>query len=107
MNRKNDTKKVRLSDGTVIKVEVNNTARTKEVGLADAVLSFEGATKAIESISNDINRVWNTIKPNKMSVEFGIELEADNSDSITALLIKGKGKGTLNITLEWEQDKDK
>jgi hypothetical protein len=41
------------------------------------------------------------VKPKKATVKFGMEL-AIESGQLTAVIVKGSGKGNLEITLEWE-----
>ncbi len=39
-------------------------------------------------------------KPDKASIKFGLEVTLE-SGKLTTLLVKGSGKGNLEITLEW------
>jgi Trypsin-co-occurring domain 1 len=103
-----------LGGGRVIQVEARTTgdpARLtgdpeKAVGLLDKMrkgepLSFDGVTNSIEAIADRVTAAFEHVKPDKASVEFGIDIGVE-SGGLTGLLAKGTGSATLKITLEWE-----
>ena len=98
--------KVELSDGTVLRMAYTpkTTDGEEEVGLRDKI-SFSRVTGAIESMAADISKVWEKVQPHKMTVEFGLEIEADTDDTIMAVIMKGSGKANFKVTLEWQEEK--
>jgi len=95
-----DTVPVQLPNGAVVKVEVASTGRE------DVVKQFQPVADAIEGVVQMIATPIQKVKPKKATVKFGMEL-AIESGQLTAVIVKGSGKGNLEITLEWEaQPKD-
>jgi len=70
--------------------------------ISSNLLSFDGVTDAIEDISNSVVETFNKIKPDKASVEFGLEIALE-SGKLTSVLVKGSGKANLKVTLEWSK----
>ena len=62
--------------------------------------SFGGVAKAIEGVAEALTATVERIKPQKMSVEFGLQIGAETS-GLTALVVKGSGTASLKVTLEW------
>lgn len=91
---------VRLANDKVIYVE--STIVSSEEDVAFEVLEFENITDTIEGIAASLTSCLQKIKPQKASVEFGLELAVE-SGKLTSLLVKGTGKANLKITLEWNQ----
>lgn len=48
---------------------------------------------------NQVTETLDKIKPDKASANFGVELAVE-AGNLTALIVKGWGKGNLEITLE-------
>ncbi len=98
--------KVELSDGTILRMAYTpkSSDGEEEVGLRDKI-SFSRVTGAIESMASDISKVWEKVQTQKMSVEFGLEIEADTDDTIMAVIMKGSGKANFKVTLEWQKEK--
>ena len=100
---RSDTVSVQLPNGAVVKVEVASTGR-EDVGFD--VKQFQPVADAIEGLVQMIAAPIQKVKPKKATVKFGMEL-AIETGQLTAVLVKGSGKGNLEITLEWEaQPKD-
>jgi hypothetical protein len=89
---------VELADGKNIHVEALALGGEQDVGFGS--LSFEGVADAIEGIVHAISDALEKVKPQKATVEFGIEL-ATESGELTALLVKGHGTASITIALEW------
>jgi len=70
---------VKLADGTTFKIEV---------------------TQALEGIVLAIAGTLEKVKPDKASVKFGMEVGVE-AGALTAMIVKGTGKGNLEIALEW------
>lgn len=103
---RSDTVPVQLPNGAIVKVEIASTGR-EEVGfdvkqfqpVADAILRWRGY--ANEGIVQMIAAPIQKVKPKKATVKFGMQLAVE-SGQLTAVIVKGSGKGNLEITLEWE-----
>ena len=93
-----DTVPVQLPNGAVVKIEVSSTGR-EDVGFD--VKQFQPVADAIEGVMQMIAAPIQKVKPKKATVKFGMEL-AIESGQLTAVIVKGSGKGNLEITLEWE-----
>lgn len=93
-----DTVPVQLPNGAVVKVEVASTGR-EDVGFE--VKQFQPVADALEGVVQMIAAPIQKVKPKKATVKFGMEL-AIESGELTAVIVKGSGKGNLEITLEWE-----
>jgi len=93
---------VRLVDGTVIQVSATPIGGDEDVADVKGVLSFDEITKTIESVAQELGSCIDRVKPDRASVEFGVEIAVE-SGGLTALIVKGTGKGNLKITLEWER----
>jgi hypothetical protein len=91
---------VKLANGTTIKFQVTQpeTGR-RDVADIDA-LSFNQVTKALQEIVGNLKETLDRVKPDKASVKFGVEMAVE-AGNLTALIVKGSGKGNLEITLEW------
>ena len=90
---------VELDNGAIIKIEVSQT------GIEDVSLDkipFKQVTKALEGIVETLKTTIDKVKPDKATVKFGVEMGVE-SGSLTAILLKGTGKGNLEITLEWDK----
>ena len=87
-----------LPNGTIINVEVTQKGRED---VSHSVLPFKQITDAIEGIAEAITTTVEKVKHNKTAVKFGLEVSLE-SGNLTALIVKGSGKGNLEITLEWD-----
>ena len=94
---------VELEDGNTIYVEVVQTGRQD---VAFDVLKFENVSETLTSIVKSVAEPINKARPTKASVKFGLELGVEQG-SLMAALVRGTGTANLEITLEWERDKDK
>ena len=102
-----------LGDGRVIQVEARTSGDAAsptgdpeaDVGLLDAIrkqeaLPFDGVTNSIEAIADRVTAALESARPEKATVEFGIDVGVETG-GLTGLLAKGTGSATLKITLEW------
>ncbi len=94
---------VKLDDDTIIRIEATQ-IEGEVVGegyIASVELpSFQQVTDTIKSMAKSFVAMWNEVQPNKASVEFGVEVGFEPGN-LTALLVKGSGKGHLTVTVEW------
>jgi hypothetical protein len=95
---RSNTVPVQLPNGAIVKVEVASTGR-EDVGFD--VKQFQPVADEIEGVVQMIAAPIQKVKPKKASVKFGMEL-AIESGQLTAVIVRGSGKGNLEIVLEWE-----
>jgi len=96
------------ADGTIIPVDVDGTAilvvasvRGGDEEIAGIGMpSFEGVQTAIESVARAVTGALDKSRPNRATVEFGVEIALE-AGHLTALLVKGTGTASIKITLEW------
>lgn len=88
---------VQLPNETTVKVEVVQTGRED---VAFGPQSFREVTNILEGIAEAISSTIQKVKPHKATVKFGLEMALE-SGQLTAVIVKGSGKGNLEITLEW------
>lgn len=88
---------VELANGTTIQVEVSKTGR-EDVGFS--TLPFKQVTDTLQEIVVNLKETLEKVKPDKASVKFGVEMVIE-SGSLTAMIVKGTGKGNLEITIGW------
>ncbi len=67
-------------------------------------LSPDQAFDAIRALSRRLGDLLKEVQPTKASVTYGLELEVRDG-ALLATLVRGGGKTSLEITLEWEQPK--
>jgi hypothetical protein len=92
---------VELAKGTTIKIEVSQTSQAGREDVAGiGTLPFKDVTDALQGIVSDLKETLDKVKPDKASVKFGVEMAVE-SGNLTAMIVKGTGKGNLEITLEW------
>jgi hypothetical protein len=89
---------VQLPNGQII--QVDTTVLGGEEDVAFSIFTFDGVTEVLEGISAAIVGTLEKVKPRKATIEFGLEVAVE-SGKLTALLVKGAGKGSLKIALEW------
>lgn len=90
---------VALPNGTTIQVEVTQTGRED---VASLTFPFTKITAALEGIVDAIAETLQKVQPTKATVKFGMEVAVEPGQ-LTVLLVKGSGKGNLEITLEWSK----
>ncbi len=89
---------VQIDDKVTVMVEAK--ALPGEQDVSTKLLSFKDATDAIEAITGAIAATINKVKPDKATVELGLDIGV-KSGKLTTLLVEGSGKGNLKITLQW------
>lgn len=98
MESRTEIVKTTLPNGTVLHIQATPLGGEEEV--AFTLPSFEGVTDAIEGIAEAVVSTLQKVKPQKASVEFGLEIALE-AGHLTALLVKGTGTSNLKVTLEW------
>ena len=89
---------VQLSSGHTVQIEA--TVQSREEDVAFGVPTIEGLSESIEGLSQSILEGLKRIQPKKATVEFGLAVGLE-AGKLTALLVKGTGTATINVTLEW------
>jgi|SRR5215213_52179 len=101
MEQRRNVVPVQTADGSVVQVQVTRLGGTEEdVAITDRLPHFDEVGNAIEGLSKSIASSIEKVKPQKASVEFGIEVAVE-SGQLTALLVKGSGTANITVTLEW------
>ncbi len=91
---------VQINENITVMVEARGLGGEQDV--SRQLLDFEGVTDAIEALTGAIATTINKVKPDKATVELGLDI-AVKSGKLTALLVEGTGKGNIKITLQWGQ----
>ena len=65
-----------------------------------ATIPFDGVAESIDAISGRIVGALQRAKPEKATVSFGLDVGVE-AGQLTSLLVKGSGRATINVTLEW------
>lgn len=100
METRTEIVKAELANGAIVHIQA--TALGGEEEVAFALPSFKEVTDAIEGIAVSVASSLQKVKPQKASVEFGLEVALE-AGQLTALLVKGSGTSNLKITLEWSE----
>jgi hypothetical protein len=74
-------------------------AKVARVGKPD----LSAVMGALEGMSLAVKSALAKAAPDKVSVEFGLEL-AMKSGALTAMFVDGQANGSLRVTLEWQSD---
>lgn len=94
--------RVEMPDGVVIyaRVDETETAQTGvDVGLRDR-FRLDNLGPTIRSVASSVHRSVDGLKPDRVSVEFGLELSLD-AGKVVAVLASGQAKASLKVTLDW------
>jgi hypothetical protein len=93
-----------LSDGTPVKIAASDLGGDMDVAMdLNKILPFKQVTDTIEGIAKETLAAIRKVKPDKASIEFGVEVGIE-SGALTACLVKGTGTANLKITLEWANE---
>lgn len=95
-----ETISAKLADGTIVKVQVAATGGRQDVS-GGAIPNLKDVGKAIEGIVDAVATPIHKAMPSKATVKFGVDVALE-AGQMTALLVKGNGKASLEITLEWQ-----
>jgi hypothetical protein len=100
--RRSEHVKVRLPNGAAIRVEATPLRGDEEpTSFSHVMPDFQPLIDAIEGIATAVNASLQAVKPQKASVELGLEVGVE-SGKLTALLVQGSGKANLKVILSWE-----
>lgn len=105
-NKKDETIKVKLSDGTVVLMNYSdNETHDGPVTVQGLTIASEKAFGVIKSLANDVKDQIQAAAPDKASIEFSLELEKKSGD-ILSKICNVYGKGGVKIKLEWDFSKE-
>ena len=99
MERRTELVPVSLPSGGIVQVQATVAGGEEDIA-SFPIPSIDGLTDAIEGVSASILEGLKRIKPQKATVEFGIEVALE-SGKLTALLVKGSGNASIKVILEW------
>ncbi len=109
MTTHTEIRPLRLGEGNAIFVQVTVLDEVKKSGAGEGKVSalkenfsFENITNSIEKMSIALAQTVAKVKPDKASIEFGLEL-ATKEGQLTALLVQGSATANLTIKLEWDK----
>ena len=93
---------VELANGIVALVRVAEVAPPGGASKTGPLGKFDlGAVAGtLEGLSTTIRTALAKAAPDKVTVEFGLQL-AVTSGTLTGLLVDGESSGSLNVTMEW------
>lgn len=94
-----------LADGTTVHVEARQIGERFPTG-APSAFPFEKVLEVLTPLSTALAAGIQAARPQKASVEFGIELAVEAS-GLVAVICKGGSKANLKLTLEWSQSAGK
>ena len=104
MNYPTEIIPVTLEDGTEIRVEATIIGEQR-VGVGGNY-SFEKVGSTVVTIANQLVKSLQSVKPDKTTLKFGLEIAAETG-TLHTLLVKGSGKSNLEVTLEWNNNLEK
>ncbi len=90
----------KLANGVSLHIEA--TVLGGEEKVAAKISSFDNVTDIIEGIADSVVTTLKKVKPQKASIEFGLEVALE-AGQLTALLVKGSSTAHLQVTLEWNE----
>lgn len=91
-----------LPNGAKVSIKEASGPKIREQDVTFATRSFSKISEIIEGIGDSLHQAKQTLKPNKMEVEFGLEIAVESGE-LTALLVKGGGTSHLTVKFEWGQ----
>ncbi len=108
---RDDTVLMDLRNGLSLRVQVppispkRGEVSTRPLDEQRGPLSPDHAFDSIQALSRRLGDLLKEVQPTKASVTYGLELEVRDG-ALLATLVRGGGKTSLEVTLEWEQPKD-
>ncbi len=87
-----------LNDGSIVQVQAAAMGGRQDVA-GEKISDLQDVGKAIEDIVEAVAAPIHKAMPSKVTVKFGIYI-ATEPVQLTALLVKGGGTATLEVTLE-------
>ena len=101
---KNELIPVTLENNQKIYIEATQLGGEELVAFEE--FGFEEIGLQVESISNSLKNVFERVRPEKASIEFGVNIGVE-AGKLTALLVKGTGSASIKINLEWSRNTGK
>lgn len=98
MQRQEEIIPIRLNKEQTILVKATMLGGEEDV--SSGTFSFDNAMSAVEGLATKFSDLFETIKPEKAKVEFGVNFSVE-SGKLSTLLVNGQGETSIKITLEW------
>lgn len=94
---------VQLSDNAVCYFEVEEMSSGRQpVTAMSKAFNLTDVKSQIRIVSEEFVSIFNQLNVKKTTLEFGVELSVE-SGQLTSIVVKGTGKASLKVTLEWEK----
>ncbi|WP_051326372.1 CU044_2847 family protein [Glycomyces tenuis] len=74
-------------------------------GALDEPESLDRIRDTVEAVSGELVSVWEKVRPQEATVEFGIAVDV-KAGKLTGLLVGGGAAATLKVTLKWSSASD-
>jgi hypothetical protein len=95
---------LRTSDGQVADLSSGPIGQVTTVvaNVASESKELSGAVREIaEAFGKGLAAAAESLRPDKVTIELSFEIET----ALNAVFIKGKGAGSIGLTLEWQRDR--
>jgi hypothetical protein len=95
--------RLEMPDGKSVWAQVAEQRGPQDSGLREDVAEkLQGFTECLQSVATSTRNALAAVRPNEVSVEFGLELSA-GKDGVVAALVGASGTATVNVTLTWNE----
>lgn len=96
---------VKLPDGEAIWVRLSDADEPQDVGLGDAVevMAAVGFDETIRTVAGNVHAALRSLRPDEVSVQFGVELTVKSGKLISVLTDAGDS-ATLALTVTWRSE---
>lgn len=91
---------ITLSNGKLIRMQISPGGPHEE-DVAFKPLPLHDLATALQGIAQDIVEGLKRARPDKTTVEFGVEVALE-AGQLTAIVLKGSGSANFKVTMEWE-----
>lgn len=93
------------SAGATFQVEVDEEVVEGDGGFGPVSLddhfNLEGVKATVRAIATEFAEVWEQVRPDEATLEFGLKLSA-KSGKLTSLVVEGAGEAALSVSLTWK-----
>ncbi|GLW58451.1 CU044_2847 family protein [Kitasatospora phosalacinea] len=93
-----------MPDGQTVWALVDGPSGPRDSGLGDQLATrLEGLQESLHAVAANVRSAVAAVRPDEVSVEFGLELAAGRGGVVAALTGVG-GKATFKVALKWTAD---
>ncbi len=105
MVKERQVRSVSLADGSgsvLFEVEEigTNGNTPAEIEVARTDFNMDDICSTVQAVAYSVSKGLTELNAKRTVLEFGVEIAAE-SGNLTALVVKGSGKASLKITVEW------